>query len=1169
MNNRFIHLRVHSAYSLSEGAVHIKKLPDLCQQFDMPAVAITDTNNMFGALEASATLSSAGIQPIIGCALAITHEQKEAGPGQGKVLPPGWIVLLAQNEQGYKNLMVLVSRAHLETDSGLTPQVSLENLEGDTEGLICLTGGPGGPVGRLLLEGREKDARNVLRQLKLLFPGRLYVEILRHEMEDEEVTEEDFITLAYEMDLPLVATNEVFFPTREMYDAHDALLCIADGTYVEQEERRHLTPDHYFKSAEEMQELFSDLPEAIENTVVIAQRCAYKVPFVDPILPKFTIGEGMSEADSLRQVAMEGLQERLEMHVYRADDDADTRADRAKSYLERLDYELDIIIRMDFPGYFLIVSDFIQWAKDHDIPVGPGRGSGAGSVVAWALKITDLDPLRFGLLFERFLNPERVSMPDFDVDFCQEKRDQVIRYVQEKYGVDQVAQIITFGKLQARAVVRDVGRVLQMPYGQVDRISKAIPSNPANPITLSEALETEERLRQERDSDPTTARLIELAMQLEGLNRHASTHAAGVVIGDRPLDQLVPLYRDPRSDMPVTQFNMKWVEQAGLVKFDFLGLKTLTVLDKACALIAERGIHIELDKVPFDDPATFELLGSGNTVGVFQLESTGMRSVLMGMKPDSLEDIIAIVALYRPGPMDNIPRYIACKHGTEKPDYLHPLLEEILTETYGVIIYQEQVMQIAQILADYSLGEADLLRRAMGKKIPAEMDKQRVRFMEGAENKGVDAKQAGNIFDLVAKFAGYGFNKSHAAAYAVVAYHTAYLKANYPVEFMAALMTLDITNTDKLNIFKQELNNLRIPILPPDINKSQVVFSVEVMPDAKESEEAEFSIDHDGVVRGVRYGLAAVKNVGSAAVARVVEEREKNGPYKDMADFSQRVDAQQMNRRLIENLAKAGGFDSLCPNRAQLFLGADNIIRQASAATAQRNSAQESLFAADENVQALELPAAKDWHLIERLKYEQEAIGFYLSAHPLDAYDLILQRARVSPSSEIERKARSGGTLKLAGTIQAARERKSQRGNAYAFVSLSDSAGAFEVTLFSETLLKARPFLTAGQSVVMNVEVQLHEDNIRLTAQSIETLDQVAARSATGLVIEIADIKVLEEVKALLEDAKGGRGNVTLKLTLDDGEYDVDVALPGKYSITPALSNAISLAEGVDDAREI
>ena len=1174
MSNKkqFIHLRLHSAYSLAEGAVQVKEIGKYCVGNKMPAVAITDTNNMFGALDASLNLPPQGVQPIIGCTLAIRHEAASDNTNH-KLTEPGWLVLLAQTNKGYENLMVLVSKAHLDSDPSETPQISIDDLNGYTGDLICLTGGVNGPVGKLLQDGEAEKAEEYLKNLNSVFAGRLYMEIARQGLKIQDELESTFLDLAYKYDIPLVATNQVFFPKRKMYEAHDALLCIAGGNYVEQTDRRKETPEHYFKSTDEMVKLFNDLPEAIDNTVVIAQRCAFKVPTIDPILPKFTIGEGMSEADSLRKVTSEGLEERLIAHVYGDEKDIEKRKEIAKPYFDRMEYELDIIINMDFPGYFLIVMDFIQWSKNNDIPVGPGRGSGAGSVVAWALKITDLDPLQFGLLFERFLNPERVSMPDFDIDFCQDKRELVIKYVQDKYGHDQVAQIITFGKLQARAVVRDVGRVLQMPYGQVDRLSKLIPSNPANPMSLSEAIESEKKLREEINNDANTARLIEIALQLEGLFRHASTHAAGVVIGDRPLDQLVPLYRDPRSDMPVTQYNMKYVEQAGLVKFDFLGLKTLTVLKKAVEYIADRDIQINLEQTPLDNKAAFDMMCNGDTVGIFQLESSGMQSVLMNLKPDVFEDIIAVVALYRPGPMDNIPRYISCKHGDEDPDYLHPLLEEILTETYGVIIYQEQVMQIAQILADYSLGDADLLRRAMGKKIASEMDKQRARFQDGADKKGVDPKQAAGIFDQVAKFAGYGFNKSHAAAYALVSYHTAFLKANFAVEFMAAIMTLDLTNTDKLQIFKQELNNLKIPILPPDINKSEVNFIAEII-ESETDEESVGGAMSDGKMRGVRYALAGLKNVGAAAMESLIEERSKNGEFKDMDDFCSRVDTRQINKRALENLIKAGAFDTINPNRAQLLQGVEMMLREMNLAAQERNSNQVSLFGDQVDEHTIILPAVNDWDLIEKLNCEKEAVGFYLSAHPLDAYTTVLARQKVISSTEIaERATGKGGVVKLAGTIQGIRKMKSKRGKAYAFLSLSDAHGGFEVTLFSELLESPDEILDSGNSVIINAEVRHSDDGaLRITAQGIETIDKAAQRTGTGLDIYVKDTSNLDAIKEILNGHENGRGRVTFKMNIKHEDFpdcDVDVELKDRYKISPAIRNAVASLKGVVEAKEI
>src|SRR5882672_6298203 len=820
----FIHLRVHSAYSLSAGAIKIKDLVQLCRSEAMPAAAITDTGNLFGALEFATACAEAGIQPIIGCEIALLPNggARNGRPPNGHAAEPDRIVLLVQSEAGYSNLMRLVSRAFLDGEAGAEPAVALTDLAAASDGLICLAGGAAGPVSRLLAEGQAEAAEAALAALKDIFPGRLYIELMRHGLPQEARCEAGLVDLAYAHDLPLVATNDAYFPDRDFYEAHDALLCIAQSRIVADTDRRHLTQEHFFRPAAEMRALFADLPEACDNTLVIARRCAFIPQPQRPILPAFPLPDDADEATALREAARAGLAARMAAPGFLAVDSA--------PYRERLEFELDMIVETGFAGYFLIVADFIQWAKRQGIPVGPGRGSGAGSVVAWSLTITDLDPLRFGLLFERFLNPERVSMPDFDIDFCQDRRDEVIRYVQQKYGRDRVAQIITFGKLQARAVLRDVGRVLGMPYGQVDRLCKLVPNNPAHPVSLEKAIAGEPQLQQQRDSDETVARLLTIALKLEGLYRHASTHAAGVVIGDRPLTELVPLYRDPRSDIPVTQFNMKWVELAGLVKFDFLGLKTLTVLARTCDLLAARGITLDLSALPLDDPRAYELLARGDTVGVFQLEGAGVRDMLKKLRPDCFEDIIAVVSLYRPGPMENIPRYIAVKHGEEVADYPHPAIEGILRETHGIMIYQEQVMQIAQVLAGYSLGSADLLRRAMGKKIPAEMEAQRQLFIEGAGGRGVDARLADQIFDQMAKFAGYGFNKSHAAAYALVAYQTAYLKANYPVEFLAALMTLDLGNTDKLNVFRQELDRLGIRLLPPEINRSEVEFTVEETP---------------------------------------------------------------------------------------------------------------------------------------------------------------------------------------------------------------------------------------------------------------------------------------------------------------------------------------------------
>jgi DNA polymerase-3 subunit alpha len=1148
----FIHLRVHSAYSLSAGAIRIKELVKLCRQERMPAVAIADSGNLFGALEFASACTEAGIQPIIGCEIAVQrgegrHNGSEPrnGAANGSSARGDPVVLLVQNETGYRNLLALVSAAYLNGEAG-EPLVGRADLLRAGEGLLCLTGGPRGALGRLLAEGQREAAEAFVADLAAAFPGRLYIELTRHDTPEEARAEGGLVDLAYRFGLPLVATNDAYFPNRDFYGAHDALLCIAGGTVVAERERRRLTPLHYFRPAAEMRSLFADLPEACDNTLVIARRCAFIPRPHEPILPKFPIPDGIDEAEHLRRAAEAGLMSRLT-----------GREAELGPYRERLEYELDTITRMGFAGYFLIVADFIQWAKREGIPVGPGRGSGAGSVVAWALTITDLDPLRFGLLFERFLNPERVSMPDFDIDFCQDRRDEVIRYVQQKYGHDRVAQIITFGKLQARAVLRDVGRVLGMPYGQVDRLCKLVPNNPAHPVSLEQAIAGEPLLQQQRESDEAVARLIEIALKLEGLYRHASTHAAGVVIADRPLQELVPLYRDPRSDMPVTQFNMKWVEMAGLVKFDFLGLKTLTVLARTRDLLAERGIELDLANLPLDDAATYELLGRGDTVGVFQLESSGMRDYLRKLQPNCFEDIIAMNALYRPGPMENIPRYIAVKHGEEEPHYLHPRIEGILKETHGIMIYQEQVMQIAQVLAGYSLGSADLLRRAMGKKIQSEMDAQRQAFVEGATARGVPEKLADHIFDQMAKFAGYGFNKSHAAAYALVAYQTAYCKANYPVEFLAALMTLDLGNTDKLYLFRQELGRLGIRLLPPDINRSEVAFSVE--PEAKVGKPA------------IRYALAAIKGVGAQAMADLVAERQRGGTFRDLADLTRRLDTRSFNRRQFESLAKAGAFDAINPNRGQTFAAAELLLRQASLAAEERDSRQESLFGcADPSFAARpSLPIVPDWPPVERLQHEFAAIGFYLSSHPLEAYGKSLERAGIVPFADLPAALSANGSsrFKLAGIVIGRKERTSARGSRYAFVQMSDPSGLFEVTMFAEVLAQARRLLDTGEPLVVTVDVRHEEENLRLTAQQVEPLDAVVAHAAAGLKVFLGGGEALAGLKSLITREAGGRGRVTLVLDLP--EREVEIAIPGGFRVDPKVRAAVKSLPGIVDVHDI
>ena len=1143
----FVHLKVRSAYSLTEGANKVDKIVALAREQAMPAVGVTDRNNLFGSLEFSQYAAKAGVQPIVGCDLGIRREEEGGISASAKLLATDWLTLLVQNETGYLNLMRLVSRTHLEFKSGSLAALPLAELKDNTEGLLALVGSPGSGLGRLLLAGQAPAAGHLLDGLQALFEGRLYIELQRHGEEGERRIEGPLLDLAYARDLPLVATNDVHFPKAAMYEAHDVLLCIEQGAHIEDPNRRRLTPEHYFKPAADMRELFADLPEACDNTLVIAQRCAYMPAPRKPILPRYTKLAGRAEKDALKDMAESGLAFLREGGRLSADI-------AFEKYQERLTYELDMIEKMGFSGYFLIVADFIQWAKDHGIPVGPGRGSGAGSLVAWSLKITDLDPLRWGLIFERFLNPERVSMPDFDVDFCQDKRDRVIRYVRDEYGHDRVAAIITFGKLQARAVLRDVGRVLGMPYGQVDRICKLVPNNPAKPVTLAQALESEQLLKEQYAADEEVKRLIDLALQLEGLYRNASTHAAGVVIGDRPLDQLVPLYRDTddRESLPATQFNMKWVETAGLVKFDFLGLKTLTVIEKACELVGRD--RIDISKIPLDDEATFRMLAKGDAYGVFQMEGSGMRDILAKLKPNRFEDLIALVALYRPGPMDDIPTYISVKNGQEKPDYLHPSLKPILEETYGIMVYQEQVMQIAQVLSGYSLGGADLLRRAMGKKIQAEMDAQRANFVEGARQNNVDEARASMIFDKVAKFAGYGFNKCHSAPYALVAYQTAYLRANYPVEFFAASMTLDMGNADKIGNFRRELERLQIPLLPPDVNRSMAEFAVETTADGR---------------KGVRYALAAIKGVGREAMARLVEERAASGPFTDLFDLAERLDQRVINKRLLESLIKAGAFDPLNRNRAQSFGAVEALSRHSQATHEARASNQNSLFGDDTAQRRPPLPKVPDWAPMEKLQNEFSAIGFYLSSHPLAAYERSLQRLGVTRAADLAALLARGapGRIKLAGTVIDRQERTSAKGNRFAFVQCSDQSGAFELTVFSELLGSKRNLLEAGQAILVSADGRLDGEQVKLTAQSVDKLEDAVANAAAGLRIVLSDPCALEALRKTLE-GKRGRGRVTLVVPMPD-DAEAEVSLPGSYAIAGGLRDAIGGLPGIAQVEEI
>ena len=1129
MSAPYVPLRVFSCFTMLEGAIEPKAIAAHAARLCFPAAALVDRNGLYAAMPFGEACFKAGVQPIVGAMLGVSRPA-DIGP-RGKL---DWLVLLAQDEAGYANLCKLVSQAHLDRPIAEEPHVAFDALGGATDGLIALTAGGEGALARLIADGQVDRAKTYAERLRALFPDRLYIELSRRGDAVETMAEAALIELAYATDLPIVATNPAHYAEPSFHAAHDAMLCIANSTYVENNDRPTSSPEAWLKPAAAMEALFADLPEAIANTSVIAQRCAVAAPQRKPILPRLS----EDEDETLRREAHAGLALRLSKLPFvpsevdgRVSTSLDTNGegDRFGIYRERLDFEIDVITRMGFAGYFLIVADFIKWAKQNDIPVGPGRGSGAGSIVAWSLQITDLDPIALGLLFERFLNPERVSMPDFDIDFCETHRDKVITYVQAKYGRDRVAQIITFGRLKARAVLKDTGRVLQMSYGQVDRLAKLIPNHPTEPWDLPRALNGVSELAAEYKNDAGVRRLLDLAMKLEGLPRHASTHAAGVVIGDRPLDELVPLYRDPRSDMPVTQFDMKYVEAAGLVKFDFLGLKTLSVLKEGQRLLANQAIDVDFTTLTWDDPAVYELLQRGDTVGVFQLESEGMRRTLAGVRPTAFGDIIALVSLYRPGPMDNIPLFGDRKNGRVALAYPHPMLEAVLAETYGIFVYQEQVMQAAQVLAGYSLGEADLLRRAMGKKIQSEMNEQRARFVSGAAANDILPAKANELFDLIDKFAGYGFNKSHAAAYAVVAYHTAWLKAHHPAIFFAASMSFDMAQTDKLSLFVEDIRRSGVECLAPDVNASEAAFSVEEGP------------------RGlsVRYALGALKGVGEKAMEALVCEREANGPFKSLDDFAARIDSKLLNRRQLESLAAAGAFDRLNPDRAALFAGAETILAHAASAHDQRTSGQHGLFGGageEQSVAAIRLPKNAAWTLAERMTAERDAFGFYFSAHPVDAQRHLLAAHRVKSFAELASlpAPADGGrsSAMMAGLVESTNWRTSAKGRRYMMATISDASGQYVATVFDagpstdlETAAKA------GTCGLMTVELDRRpgDEVPRVTVKHFQPIDSLAKKTRLQLDLILADSAALAAVVPQLAAARGGNGLVRATLPVSNG----------------------------------
>ena len=1128
----YVPLRNLSCFTMLEGAMEPKTIATRAAMLGFLAIALADRNGLYAAMPFSDACAAKGVQPIIGAMLAVARPAEIAG---GELFD--WLVLLAKDEMGYANLCKLVSSAHLDRPLSEEPHVALSALEGASDGLIALTAGSEGALARLIADGQIAKARLYLDRLQLLFPGRLYIELSRRGDAIEQAAEPALVELAYARSLPLVATNPAAYTDPSFHAAHDAMLCIAHSAYLESADRVSSSSEAWLKDGAAMATLFADIPEAIANTAVIAQRCAVAAPQRQPILPRLSDDED----ETLRRDAHAGLVERMRGRA----------ADGQEAYQKRLDFELDVITGMGFAGYFLIVADFIKWAKGEGIPVGPGRGSGAGSLVAWALTITDLDPIPLNLLFERFLNPERVSMPDFDIDFCETHRDQVIAYVQRKYGRDRVAQIITFGRLKARAVLKDTGRVLQMSYGQVDRLAKLIPNHPTDQWTLERCLNGVTELAAEYRDDADVKRLFDLAMKLEGLPRHASTHAAGVVIGDRRLDELVPLFRDPRSDMPVTQFDMKYVEAAGLVKFDFLGLKTLSVLKRGQEMLAAQGVHVDLLALTWDDPLVYELLQRGDTVGVFQLEAEGLRRTLSGVRPTGFGDIVALVALYRPGPMDNIGMFGDRKNGRVALAYPHPMLEEVLSETYGIFVYQEQVMQAAQVLAGYSLGEADLLRRAMGKKIQSEMNAQRAGFVAGclAVN-DILAPKANELFDLIDKFAGYGFNKSHAAGYALIAYQTAWLKAHHRAEFTAASMSFDMAQTDKLALFVEDMRRAGVDCLPPDINLSR----------------ADFSVEGDSV----RYALGALKGVGEKAMEALVAERDANGPFLSLEDFAARIDPRLLNKRQIESLVGAGAFDALVPDRAALFAAAETLLAHAVSAADERTSGQAALFGGDTHtgVAPIRLPRDASWTIAQRMAAEHDAFGFYFSAHPVDAQKHLLAAHKVRSFAELASipVPTDGGrsTAMIAGLVEEARWRTSAKGRRYMMATLSDASGQYVATAFDDEPCAAlEAAVKSGGCGLMTVELDRRpgDEVPRVTVKRFQPLDALAKKTRLEMIVRVPGADAALRLARELTGSHGGTGAIRLVVARDSGGEAV-ILLGRDYLLDAELAARIERITG-------
>ncbi|WP_415322287.1 DNA polymerase III subunit alpha [Candidatus Pelagibacter sp. Uisw_127] len=1123
-NQNFNHLKIHTQYSICEGAIKIDNLKDFCKEKKIPCLGLSDTSNLCGALEFAENISKVGTQPIIGTQIYFRFEDTT-----------GLLPLIALNENGYKRIIELSSRSYLENDALSDPHLDIKELLIDTEGVSLLSGTIQGLFGKLFEKGRLDEISKLYKNLSSKFNDNFYLEIQRHGDQNEIAFEKFNLEQSLKIKIPIIATNEVYYLTSDMHEAHDALTCIGSKTYVNEKNRTKYSNQHYFKSNEEMSELFSDLPEALENNLNLPFKCNFRPQFSKPVLPNISSEKGGSADEILKKDSLDGLKEKF-IKVFKIEQNNLHNNDKFLKYKDRLDHELKIIIEMKYPSYFLIVSDYIKWAKNNDIPVGPGRGSGAGSLVAWCLSITDVDPIKFNLIFERFLNPDRVSMPDFDIDFCEEKRDLVFKYLTTKYK-DSVAHIITFGKLKARMVIRDVGRVLGLPYGFVDSISKMIPFDPSRPQSLAECINSEPRLQKLVKEDPRVKKLTDLSLKLEGLNRNVATHAAGVVIADRKLTDVVPLYKDASADLllPSTQFDMYSAENAGLIKFDFLGLKTLTVINRTQKLINKKVKDFKIEDIDFEDKKVFDLLSSGHTVGLFQVESAGMREALLQMKPNHIEDIIALVALYRPGPMSNIPVYNDCKHGRQTPDYLHPLLEDILKPTYGVIIYQEQVMQIAQKLSGFTAGEADILRRAMGKKKRAELEKQKQGFIAGALKKGISKDVAAGIFLKIEPFAEYGFNKSHAAAYAIISYQTAFLKTYYPMEFFAASMTMDLSNQNKLGEFHEELKRIDIKVVRPDINKCF----------------ADFQFDENNFY----YALGGIKSVGYEAISNVVKERKENGEFKSINDFLNRVNPKDINKLQLEGLVKAGAFDNIDNNRQALFNSIPNFILKTKNIYENKAANQIDLFDSDEEQDNEIVLNIEDWKFEDRLSREFEAVGFFISDHPLNQFKEIFDDYKIVDYAKFN----LDDNIKdanIAATLLKITERKTAKGNSYGVIKFTDLSSVFELFIFSDILELNRESLIEGNSLIITLIKTISNDESRfkrINVQKIASLKDLFNKPVNEIIFNIKSVNDIAKISDLVNE----EGTTEVKINIKDENNDISFKLKNRRFIDRKAINIL------------